>query len=157
MSIQVTINGSTYNIPEQGQSPPWGSDLSSILEAIVESINSTNGSADILITSFNLTNNQSSAANVTGLVFDTTQVRSAIISYSIYISTTTNEKSECGQIYITYKSTAGTWELAQYNVGTSGVVFTITNSGQIQYTSTNVSGASYSGKLKFSAKSFLQT
>lgn len=158
MSIPVTIQGSSYNIPEQGQSAPWGSDLTSLLQAMVTVLNDVVGPADILTTSFTIANNQSSVANVTGLVFDNTEVRSAIVSYSISRSTTTTEYSECGQLMLTRNSSAGTWEMARYAVGDAGVVFSVTNAGQVQYTSSNMSsGTGYASKLKFNAKAFLQT
>jgi hypothetical protein len=156
MSTQVTLNGSTFNIPNQGENPPWGEELTDLLVELVEVSNSSVGTADVLLTSFTVANNQSSAANVTGASFDTSQVRSFIMQYSIYRSTSTNELSEVGHLYGTYKSTAGTWDLAQTYSGSSGVTFTITSAGQIQYTSTNVSGSSYSGKMKFKATAFLQ-
>lgn len=154
--IQVSIQGTTYNLPQQGESPAWGDDLQSLILALVSVSNSVVGGADILTTNFSLPQVQASAANIVGLTFNSTLVRSAIISYSIYRSTSTNEVSECGQIYITYKSSAGTWELAQNYVGTSGVVFIMLPSGQMQYTATTIVGTTYAGKLKFQAKSFLQ-
>lgn len=157
MATQVTINGTTYSIPSQGDSPPWGDDLHDLLAALVDVANTTVGPGDILTTSFNVANNQSSATNVTGLSFDTSTVRSAIIQYSLYRTSSTTEMSEVGHMYVTYKTTAGTWELAQSYAGSSGVTFSITNGGQVQYTSTNFSGVSYSGKMKFSAKAYLQT
>ncbi len=157
MSTSVTINGSDYLIPEQGQNPPWGEDLNSLLDAMVELLNASSSSTDISTTLFTIANNTASVANVIGLSFDTTQVRSGIISYSVYRSTSTTELSESGQMYITYKSTAGTWELAQYLVGSSGVTFTITSGGQIQYVSSNLGGTGYTGKMKFNAKTFIQT
>lgn len=155
MATTVTINGSSYSLPNQGDSAPWGDDLSDIILALIAVSNDILGTADILTTSFNIANNQSSAANVNGLSFNTSLVRSAIIQYSLYRTSTTTEMSETGHIYVTYKSTAGTWEIAQSYGGSSGVTFTITNAGQIQYTSTNFSGTSYSGKMKFNAKAFL--
>lgn len=157
MATSVTINGSTYSIPKQGENPPWGEELSDLLIALVDVVNSSSGSADIILTSFNLANNQSSAANVTGATFDTSQVRSSIIQYSIYRSTTLSELSEVGTIYLTYKTTAATWDISQTYGGSSGITFSITAGGQLQYTSTNMSGSSYVGKMKFTAKSFLQT
>lgn len=157
MSTVVTISGTDYNLPAQGSNPPWGNDLSDIITALVAVANSTIGAGDILSTSFTITNNTAVAAPITGLSFDTSIVRSAIIPYSIYISSSTTELSECGNIYITYKSTANSWELAQNYAGSSGIVFTITNSGQLKYTSANTSGTGYSAKLRFSAKAFLQT
>ncbi len=156
MAITVTISGTTYSLPQQGESPPWGDELSDLLQALISVANNTSGTGDILLTSFNLANNVASPTNVTGMTFDTSTVRSAIIQYSIYRSTNSNETSECGNMYVTYSSTAGTWELAQNYAGSSGVIFTITNAGQIQYVSSNLSGTGYVGKLKFLAKAFLQ-
>lgn len=156
MSQSFTINGTSYTIPNQGGLPPWGDDLTDVILALVQVAQSTSGSGDILTTSFNVANNQAIAANVTGASFDDSTVRGFILSYSIYRSTNSNEASETGQIYGTYSSTAGTWEIAQSYAGSSGVTFSITNGGQIQYVSSNLSGTSYSGKMKFNGKSFLQ-
>lgn len=156
MAITISINGSDYSLPSQGDSAPWGEDLTNIIQALADVANNVQGDGDILTTSFNVANNQSSASNVNGLSFNTSLVRSAIIQYSIYRTSTTTEMSESGHIYVTYKSTAGTWEIAQSYAGSSGVTFTVTNAGQIQYISTNFSGTSYSGKMKFNAKAFLQ-
>jgi hypothetical protein len=157
MATQVTINGSTFNIPNQGSNPPWGEELSDLLIALVNVVNSTSGSADILLTNFNVANNQASAANVTGASWDTSQVRSFIMEYSIYRSSTTTEMSEVGNLYGTYKTSSGTWDISQTYGGTSGIVFSITPAGQLQYISSNFSGSSYVGKLKFKALAFLQT
>lgn len=156
MATQVTINNTTFNIPSQGASPPWGDDLSSAVIALATALGGINGSSDIGLTSFTIANNQVAAASVLGASFDTSTVRSAIISYSLYRSSSTTEMSECGQIFITYKSTAATWEIARVGVGDTSVTFTITAGGQLQYVSSNFGGINYSGKLKFSAKSFLQ-
>lgn len=155
MATTVTINGSSFSLPSQGDSAPWGDDLSDIILALIAVSNDTLGTADILTTSFNVANNQAVAANVNGLSFNTSLVRSAIIQYSLYRTSTTTEMSETGHIYVTYKSTAGTWEIAQSYAGSSDVTFTITNAGQVQYISSNFSGTSYSGKMKFNAKAFL--
>lgn len=157
MPISLTINGTVYPFPTQGDSPPWGDELTSSVAAIVSGLNTLIGAGDILTTIFTIANNQSSASNVTGLAFDNSTVRSAAIFYSIYRSSNTpSEYSETGTIYITYKPTAGSWELAQVGVGSSGVTFTITSSGQIRYTSTNIGSGAYVGKMVFKASSFLQ-
>lgn len=156
MSIQVNILGNDYTLPTQGTNPPWGQDLSDIIQALISVANTTIGPSDILTTSFSINNNVASPTNIVGASFDISSVRSFIISYSIYRNSTITETSEVGQILGTYKSVAGTWELAQTNAGISGVTFTMTNSGQLQYVSTNFSGTSYSGKLKFKASAFLQ-
>ncbi len=156
MSRQVTIQGTSYTLNAQGDNPPYGDQQSALIEALVDVANASVSSTDILPTSFSLSNNISSPTNVTGASFDTSQVRSANVSYSIYIVTSLNEYSESGNLLLTYKTVANSWELARYAVGDAQVTFTITTSGQIQYVTSNVSGTGYSGKLRFSAKTFSQ-
>ena len=156
MAIQVTLNGETFQIPIQGQNPAWGEQLTDLLQALVNAANSASGPADILLTSFNVSNNVASPTNITGAAFDTSQVRSFIMQYDLYRSTNSNELSEVGHLYGTYKSSAGTWELNQSYAGSSGITFSMTNGGQLQYTSSNMAGTGYVGKMKFKATSFLQ-
>ena len=157
MATTITLNGTQYTLNQQGDSPPWGDDQNALLAELVAIASNIQGTGDILTTAFTISNNQASPANVTSLSFDTSVIRAAIINYSVYRSTNTTEESEAGIIMITYSSTAGTWQFAQTCAGTSGVVFTITNAGQIQYISTNLGGTNYVGKLKFSAKAYVQT
>lgn len=156
MAKNLTINGTTFNLPQQGDSPPWGNDLSDLIEALVSVANNSVSTGDILTTSFAIANNTTAQTNVTGLLFDPASVRSAIIEYSVYRTTSSTELSESGVMLVTYKSTAGTWEVAQYSVGDAGVTFTAANSGQFKYVSTNLSGTSYSGLLKFRARAMTQ-
>jgi hypothetical protein len=156
LAKNVTINGTTYNLPQQGDSPPWGESLSDLIEALVSVANNTISTGDILTTSFAVANNITSQTNVTGLLFDPAAVRSAVIEYSIYRATSDTELSEGGVMLVTYKSGAGTWEVAQYSVGDAGITFTCSNSGQFKYTSTNLSGTSYTGLLKFKARAMTQ-
>jgi hypothetical protein len=157
LSKQVTVNGNNYTLNQQGDNPPWGEQQSELIEALVDVAGSVVGTGDILQTSFNLSNNVSSVTNVTGLQFDPAQVRSAIIEYSIYRSTSSAEASECGTMLVTYSSVAATWEVARYSVGEAGITFTLTAGGQGQYTSTNMAGTGHSGLLKFRARAFTQS
>lgn len=150
----ITVNGTVYPIPNQGTSPPWGTDLTDAIVAIANSLNSVTGPQDIPTTTFNLTNNQASPSPITGAVFDTSSVRSAIVSYNIYRSNGSVETSEVGTIYLTYSSLTPGWVISQVYAGTSGIVFSITTAGQLRYTSTDITGST--GKITFSAKAFLQ-
>ena len=99
--------------------------------------------------SYSLANNQSTPAQVIGLSLNGAVNRGAKIKYTIYRTTSTNELAEFGEILAIYKTTANTWEFSQNFVGTSGVVLTLAASGQFSYTSTNVSGTSYAGTMKW--------
>jgi len=102
-----------------------------------------------------IVNNQSSAANVTGLVFDKTQVGAAFIDYFIVRKTSTENLTEAGVMTATYDDSIAGWILSVGPVAAnndSGVILTITTTGQIQYTSTNLTGTPVTSKMKFKAR-----
>lgn len=152
MSKPLTIAGTTYNYPSVGDPPNWGEEATDWAEAVTNTLTSVIGPGDILQSTFLPANNQVAPANVTGLLFDTSVVRAAIIEYSIYRTTNSNEIVECGSMYLAYKSTAATFELARTYAGDGGMTFTVNGSGQLQYTSSNLAGSSYSGKMKYRAR-----
>ena len=157
MAVELTVNGNVFQYPQPGEQPGWGEDSTAWSEAVTEVLDSLANANDILQTEFLLTNNQSSAANVNGLLFSTASVRTATIEYTVYISTSTQELAESGTMIVTYKNTAATWGIVQLShLDDSGVIFSITNSGQVQYTTTNIAGTGYSGKLTFKAKTLAQ-
>ncbi len=90
---------------------------------------------DILETTFSAANNQVVAANVTGFAFANAVVRSFDAQVSVYIDATTD-------LFEVFKlngiQKGASWDMSVVSTGDdSGVVFSITTSGQIQYTSAN--------------------
>ncbi len=157
MSKSVTISGTTYTLNQQSDDPPWGEEISDLLQALVDVANNSVGTGDIPNTSFNSLALTATNLPVTNLIFDPSVVRSAVIDYSISRITSTAEENECGTMYITYNTLAGTWSLNQNYVGSSGVSFTIGNDGQINYTSLTMAGSGYSSKMRFKAQAFTIT
>lgn len=156
MSRTLTVSGTPYEYPDVGEAAGWGEASTLWAQAVTDVLGTLSGSDDILLTSFTVANNQSSAANVTGLSFSTSTVRGADISYTIIrtSSTTTTGAAEKGEMQIIYDAGAATnskWQLIQDRVGDAGVTFTITDAGQLQYTSTDIGSTSYSGTMKFTA------
>jgi hypothetical protein len=161
MSTPLTVNNNVYNYPGPGEDPGWGADASDWAAAVTDVLASVVSTTDILQTSFTIANNVSSATNITTMTFDTALVRAANISYSIYRKTdsATSGNVESGVIYLTYDNGASSgnkWLLGQQKNGESSVVFSITDAGQVQYTSSNLAGANYVGTLKFTAKTLAQ-
>lgn len=109
------------------------------------------------LTAFTIANNQSSAADVTGLLFNGTNVKVAIVDFRIRRNTTgggATERVQTGQVAFFYKPTAATWD---YSMGSqygddAGVAFSITNAGQVQYTSDNQSGTADESVLKYTVR-----
>ena len=89
-------------------------------------------------TAFSAANNQSTPANVTGLAFDNATIR----SFKAYLSISIDGTSDLFEVYelLGVQNNSG-WNMSASSVGdNTGVVFSITSSGQVQYVSTNVAG-----------------
>ena len=156
--LRLTIAGTTYEIPESGESPNWADGLTNYLSAVADVLGTLVGDGDILKTTFSIANNISVASIINGLIFDSSQTRAANISYSIYRTSTATPSgnAETGVLQIIYddSATSGSkWALAQSRDGDAGVVFSITDAGQFYYTSTNINAVGYSGTMVFTAKS----
>lgn len=105
-------------------------------------------SGDISETSFSIANNQSGAVDITNFAFSNSIVRSfeAIVSVEIDATASLFEKLTINGI-----KRSSDWEISISSTGDiSGIVFSITSSGQLQYTSQNYSGF-VSGSIKFKA------
>lgn len=157
MARQLVIQGTTYNFPDPSEDPNWGAEVSDWAEAVTDVLSTFLGPGDILQSTATIANNQSVAASISGLIFDPAQVRAANVTYSIYRTSASSPSgfAETGTMYLIYDNNASSgnkWILSQRTTGNSGVVFSVTDLGQIQYTSSNLLGGSYSGTLKFSAK-----
>lgn len=116
---------------------------------VASQIGASAHAGDIAHTSFSAANNQIAAASVTGLAFAAGAVRSfkAQVSVSIDATTDLNEVFELVGVQL-----ASGFVMASSSVGDdSGVVFTITSAGQVQYTSANSAGFT-SNTIKFRAQ-----
>jgi len=106
--------------------------------------------------SFSASNNVSSAANVTGLTFANASIRSftATVTVSVVVSSGTSLYS----VYnLTGTQNASGWSLYIDTFGDStGITFSITSSGQVQYISTNISNFS-SSTFRYSANQYVSS
>jgi hypothetical protein len=91
--------------------------------------------------SFDLANNQALAASIPALKFDSGITSQAVIEYLIQRCTSGADTIQSGCLHCVYKPKTNTWTILEYgNPGPSsaGITFSITASGQVQYTSTNI-------------------
>jgi hypothetical protein len=97
-----------------------------------------------------LDNNVSSPANITNLVFDGAVAKKFIIDYAIFRSTDDESYAQAGRLRGVYNEVEEEWYLSDdYSGQNAGVTFNITTTGQIQYISTDISGANYEGSLEY--------
>ena len=158
MPKALVVAGTSYNFPVSGENPEWGEDATAWAEAVTEVLSTLLAPGDILETTSTINNNISSATNINGLVFDPGTVRAANINYAIYRISTANPSghAEDGMIALIYDDSASAgnkWQLSQRRGGTeAGVTFSITDAGQVQYTSTDINSTGYVGTITFTAK-----
>ncbi len=90
--------------------------------------------------SFDMTNNQAVAANITGLFVDTSKSsRGAHIIYHVYRDGT-SDLFESGILEVFYNGTDFDFN-RRYWQGPAGITFSVTSGGQVQYTSTDNTGS----------------
>ena len=157
--IQLTVAGQVYNYPSENDSPNWGEEATAWAQGVTDALTAVFGPYDIPETIATIANNQTSPTNVIGLSFDTTKVRGAIVTYTVYrVSTGSGamETGETGTMYLTYLNNTNTWNMAVVGGSFANVQFSITVNGQVQYTSSNFTGSSYSGVMHFKAESLQQ-
>jgi len=161
MAIELIVGGTPYLYPESGEEPNWAVNATDWSIAVTAVLSTIFGPNDILSTSFTIDNNITISTNINGLLFDPGTVRGANVEYTVYRTSTLNPSgnSETGTIYLNYDNSASVgnkWQLGQKKVGEAGIIFSITDSGQVQYKSTDIGTAGYFGKMTFSAKTLDQ-
>jgi len=155
MAIRLTLLGTTYEIPENGDSPSWGENVTAYLQAVNEYLLLIVDPNDILPTEENILNNQPTDILVKGLVFNSSLVRAANITYSALRKTDSQTIVETGTILLNYDADAAPgsrWQFTQSVNDDAGIILSVTDAGQFYYQSTNLTGANYTGTLSFTAK-----
>lgn len=74
MSKKLQIGNKFIDYPSDGQEAGWGFDATKFAELVAEALQTVQGPNDILPTSVSLVNNQTSAANIPGLLFNVSEV-----------------------------------------------------------------------------------
>ena len=153
----LVVGNQSFNYPDPGTEAGWGEDATGWASAVTQALSALINTGDILPTSFTIQNSVSSVQDVTGLFFSSGVVRSANINYAIYrtSNTTVPGIAESGVILLDLNDTGTTgnkWQMTVQKNGEAGVTFSVTDSGQITYTSSDIGLAGYIGVMKFSAK-----
>lgn len=152
-NVELINQGSSVTLANQNDSAQFGTDRTNwwsyaIAKQPISIIPKTN---------FTLTNNQSSPANVDSLSFDKTVYRTAIIKIDVRRKTDTasSEVRATHYVHASYNLQADTWSILDSPQGDDdGIVLSITNAGQMQYTSTNITGANGIHNAYFNAELF---
>lgn len=115
------------------------------------------GEFDIAPQSLNIdSSNPGTNVDILALNFPPSSVQSAFIRYSVSRTTSLTSGVETGTLMIVYNgngSIGNKWEMARESVGPGADIdFSISDSGQVAYTTQTLAGTNHSGTITFSAQ-----
>lgn len=91
----------------------------------------------------------SGPTDITGLSFDKVSFKGGSFEFDIHRRDDTLSKNEIGTGYVTHNTETDTWKISIQSFDEDAeTTFSITSAGQVQYTTSNFGGASYSGTLR---------
>lgn len=154
MPKTLTIATQDFEFPVVGDNPDWGEQITDWATAVTDALTNVQQANDILTTSAIIANGINTPTSISGFSFDTSEVVSINAEYIIKRITTSPANNLVESGYITGNFDGSNWSITQEYVGDAEVDFTITSGGQIQYTSSTLSGSSYTGAISFKAKVF---
>lgn len=160
-TIPITISGTTINFPASGDSPNWAPAIIQFAQAVQDALNGVAGPFDVQPQIYVMTANVNTNVNLPNLSFPTSTVRGAFIRYTVFRSTTgggATTVSEAGNMYVTYNPTnspGSLWEMSRDYDGDANVTFTITDVGQVQFSSTSIAGSGHTGQIAYTAAALL--
>lgn len=158
----IIIQQTVIDFPDTAASPEWSEGIIAFAKAVEEALNTVIGKADISPQIMTIdAYNSASNINVVNLSFSPNTVRGAFIRYTVYRTTDSSTAYEAGSItavYNTNGTTGSKWEMIQGPVAADGkITFNMLDSGQIQFSTTALSGINHAGKLSYSAQALLQS
>ena len=138
MSTTVQIGNKTYVIPDPGEKIGYAEEVTDYLVAIADALASVQGPNDILQSSASLANNQTTPAIISGLQFDASDVLSIEVSFIVSreYDLGASVVAESGNIIGSYDGSE--FKISVDSDGDTGVNFDVTNTGQLTYTSSDL-------------------
>lgn len=158
MSVPITISGTTIQFPGSGQDPNWASAVVQFAQLVADALSIVVGPFDVFPQIFTLVSNVNTNVNITNLSFPTSNVRAAFIKYTAYRNTNSTTVTEAGNIIIVYNpsnSVGSKWSLNQVFTGDASITFNVTDTGQVQFSTTSIAGTSHVGSITYSATALL--
>lgn len=159
MSVPVSIQGTIVNFPSSGQSPNWAPAVIQFAQLVAAALAFSVGPFDIPPQTFVMTSNVNNNVDLPNLSFPTTQVQGAAISYSVFRSTSSVVATETGNILVNFNSSSAVgakWEISRDYIGNASTTFNITDVGQVQFSTTLLTGTSHQGKVTYQARAILK-
>ncbi len=158
---QFIIAGTPIDFPDSGSSPDWSPAVISFAQAVTNALNTVVGTYNVAPQTQDISvYNPGTSVDITNLNFSTALIRAVFISYAIYRTTSSANADEAGTLVAVYNPNnpaTHLWEMSQSSVGHGGISFYMTDTGQLQFTTTALSGTGHTGTISFAANVLLQS
>lgn len=155
----ITIAGTPIAFPDSAESPNWSSSVIQFAQAVAGALSTAVGTYDVPSQVYTMVANVNSDVSLPNLSFSSSSVRAAFIRYSVYRATDSVNAAEAGTLVIVYNPNSGVglkWEKILVSNGDASVSFTITDAGQVQFSSTILAGGSHTGFVSYVAQALTQ-
>lgn len=152
MSKTLTVGNESFEFPVEGQNPGYGTEVTDWAEAVTNALSIVQKPNDILLTTATLANNVSTPTNIPGFSFSTAEVVAIECRCLVSRTTTVPAAVYTDVQYIEGYFDGTDWGYSIRRTGNSGVLLSITPAGQVQYTSSNLPGATHVGEIVFEAR-----
>ena len=164
---RITVKGTTFEFPNSSAAANWSPAVIETIQAIADAVNIFTGTFDVAPQTISIdTYNPGVNIAVDNLIFPPTDVRAVSVFYTVHrktdnstlISTDGVEIAETGTLELVYnnaRSSGTKWEISRMGEGDAFVSFSVSDLGQILFTTENVSGINHTGILSYRALSIL--
>jgi hypothetical protein len=158
----IIIRGTPIDFPDSGSSEDWSPAVIEFAQAVAEALTLAVGTYDVppqvqIIDA----SNPGTDVNITSLNFPTSNVRAAFIRYTVFRETDSVSAYEAGDLIIVFSAdnpVNSKWEITRGNItGDGKITFTVTDTGQVRFSTTAIAGLNHTGRLSFEARALEQS
>ena len=159
MAITVTIQNNVIEFPESGTSPNWAPAVLAFVQAVEAALAGLTGGYDVAPQTQNIdAANPLTDIDVTALNFPPVDVRAVTIYYAVTRTTDSAEVAEGGTIEMVYNGSnpvTDKWEIVNTHAGDALISFSVSDTGQVKFSTEALAGLDHTGKITFRAISVL--
>lgn len=157
----IIFAGTTVAFPDSGSSPNWSGAVIQAMQLISEALAISSGPFDIPPQNYVMTANVNSNVDIPNLSFPVTDVSGAIVFYTVGRHTDSVAVSQTGFLLLNYDSSRGVglkWQVMdQFTNSGAQITFSMTDVGQVQFSTTSISGSNFVGHIQFRALAVLNS
>lgn len=163
MAVTITIAGTPIEFPTSSESPNWAPAIVQFAEVVEGALSTVVGPYDVALQSLNIdAYNPGTNIDIQSLAFPTTEVRSFQVTYSVFrtAESPTTSAYEAGVLTAVYNPSnpiGNKWEVSSEKTGDGKILLNVTDTGQVQFSTTLIGTTNHSGTISFKASALLQS